>query len=256
MLQEFAALRERLVEEEAEWEGPAMTLPHPRDTSAWEKLCFGEGSGRGVERVLADEGEEGVEGGEGAGEAGSSSGSGGMVGGMSAASSGAPGPIAGALQLAAGGAAGPSGADAPSLTSDGGGGGEGGFYRGDDGAWRYPADLHAPPHFMTRVIMSMDQVEVAELLRRHVTRLETLRAAAPLTCQWLFALSAKLDKPVHAETAAAFRSMLRRFAAWRARAGGPGERMLPHWNVMIAIAGAYYGQDEALSRAVADLELL
>ncbi len=48
--------------------------------------------------------------------------------------------------------------------------------------------------------------------------------------------------------AAAMRALLRHSATRRARASGPADPALPTLNILIAIAGAYFGQDEELAQ--------
>lgn len=68
-------------------------------------------------------------------------------------------------------------------------------------------------------------------------------AAAPA----LYALCARVETPLQAGTAALFRQLLRCCAAQRAAAPGPAGPELPHLNVAIIVAGAYFRQDEDLA---------
>lgn len=69
----------------------------------------------------------------------------------------------------------------------------------------------------------------------------------------LYALSARTEKPLHADTCALYRQLLKLCAAQRAAATGADDPLLPHLNIHIALAGAYFGQDEELA-AVWDAE--
>lgn len=108
---------------------------------------------------------------------------------------------------------------------------------------------------------------MAELLQRHVEQLLDQPEAGPLRGQWLFALAARLEKPIHADVSAAFRALLRKCCVLRAAlaaaasdgeaAAGAAARHSPalaRLNVLIVVAGAYFGQDEQLSQLV-DCEL-
>jgi gem associated protein 2 len=87
------------------------------------------------------------------------------------------------------------------------------------------------------------QVAVVSLLLRHIEQLDGTTLTL-LRSQWLFALTAWLDKPVHAETAAALRQLLRRCCQLRAGLQQYDDPTLPLLNILIAISGAYFCQDE------------
>jgi hypothetical protein len=94
-------------------------------------------------------------------------------------------------------------------------------------------------------------------------------ALTPRAAALLYALSARIEKPLHAGTCALYRELLRRCAARRAALGAaaaaattaanePGaaadaahaveaDPLLPHLNILIISAGAYFGQDEELA---------
>ena len=100
-------------------------------------------------------------------------------------------------------------------------------------------------------------------------------ALTPEAAAQLYALSARIEKPLHAGTCALYRELLRKCAARRAALGAaapaaavaaaaavqPGgaadaaeaveaaaaDPLLPHLNILIVIAGAYFGQDEELA---------
>lgn len=91
------------------------------------------------------------------------------------------------------------------------------------------------------------QVSVVKLLRRHVLAASLLSDLSNLRAQWLFALSATLQKPVSADTGSLFRGLLRHCCMLRATLANPQEDALPRLNTLIVIAGACFGQDEYLS---------
>lgn len=115
------------------------------------------------------------------------------------------------------------------------------------------ARLNRPPP----AIPPPPQVGVASVFNRHVQQLlDCHPPSLPLArAQWLFALAARLDKPLTADAAASFRALLRRCAALRAAVGGADDPALPRLNVLIAVAGAYFGQDEGLVQLVDASEL-
>ncbi len=92
---------------------------------------------------------------------------------------------------------------------------------------------------------------MAELFERHVEQLlqQSTKGMDPLRGQWLFALAARLDKPLLPDTLAALRALLRHCARLRADlTEGVGSSQLPLLSVLIGAAGAYYGQDEQLCK--------
>lgn len=62
-----------------------------------------------------------------------------------------------------------------------------------------------------------------------------------------------MDKPLPADLCAAFARLLRHCAALRAGLGGEAsDPALPALNVLILLAGAYFGQDPELGRLWVD----
>lgn len=113
-----------------------------------------------------------------------------------------------------------------------------------------PCDGQSVPPAILDAVLGMDQVCIEVLLQRHVEALAPLAALPFPRGAWLFALAARIEKPLHADAGAAFRALLRKCATLRTSASGPADPALPQLNVLIAIAGAYFGQDENLSRLV------
>ncbi|GBF92079.1 hypothetical protein Rsub_04426 [Raphidocelis subcapitata] len=107
-------------------------------------------------------------------------------------------------------------------------------------------------------LMALEPVGVSAVFNRHVQQLlDCQPPSLPLArAQWLFALAARLEKPLTADAAASFRALLRRCAALRAGVGGADDPALPRLNVLIAVAGAYFGQDEGLVQLVDASELV
>lgn len=87
------------------------------------------------------------------------------------------------------------------------------------------------------------QHQVDALLSDRPRDLSAERAA------WLFALCARLEKPLLPGVAAALRALLRHCSDAR-DALQPAERpgALPRLNLLVAVAGGYFGQDELLCK--------
>lgn len=106
-----------------------------------------------------------------------------------------------------------------------------------------------------RALRGLGQSAVLAQLRAAVQRLEQQQGdgsggscLTPADAAALYALAARVERPLAADTAALFRALLRCCAAARAALpGGPRDPLLPHLNVLTAIAGAYFGQDEELA---------
>lgn len=96
------------------------------------------------------------------------------------------------------------------------------------------------------VMLSLDEIARATVFKYHVTWLEKLSSLSKDRAVWLFALCAVLDKPLDAETSAAARALLRKCSSLRAGKTGDDEE-LAMLNILIAIAGKYFGQAEDLT---------
>ncbi len=118
--------------------------------------------------------------------------------------------------------------------------------------WCHAQPRPFPSHLPRRSLL---QVAVVSLLQHHIAALEQHSSISLARSRWLFALAARLETPVHADTAAAFRSMHRRCVTWRAAVSSPQEPALPLLNVLIAVGGAYFKQDEGLAGLVQQLDL-
>ncbi|GMF30367.1 unnamed protein product [Phytophthora lilii] len=99
-----------------------------------------------------------------------------------------------------------------------------------------------PPHL--RLLLQFDQVLTRRLLDYHAAWLSD-EDAAPLSrarAVWIYALLARLDKPVHANVAATIRQVLRRCWTLRSELEAPSEIQLKSLNILIVIAGDFFGQ--------------
>lgn len=74
-----------------------------------------------------------------------------------------------------------------------------------------------------------------------------------LRCFWLYALLAKIERPLHDTTAAAMRSLFKYCSNLRAsignkpRKGWAVDSILPQLNLLIIITGIYFSQDEKMN---------
>ena len=80
-----------------------------------------------------------------------------------------------------------------------------------DGVKRKPSDLKCPNAPELGILMRLDEVKRAALLRYHISWLERVDGLPEERTQWLFALSVVVDKPLDAQTMAAYRALLRRY---------------------------------------------
>ncbi len=95
---------------------------------------------------------------------------------------------------------------------------------------------------------------MAALLQHQIEALEQQQGIGLGRSRWLFALAARLEKPIHADVGASFRSLYKRCVGWRARLSSAHDPLLPILNVLVAVAGAYFKQDELLAAMVQHLE--
>ncbi|KAH7488383.1 hypothetical protein PRIC1_007501 [Phytophthora ramorum] len=99
-----------------------------------------------------------------------------------------------------------------------------------------------PPHL--RLLLQFDQVLTRRLLDYHAAWLSD-GDATPISrarAVWIYALLARLDKPVHASVAATIRQILRRCWTLRCELEAPTEIQLKSLNILIVISGDFFGQ--------------
>ena len=72
------------------------------------------------------------------------------------------------------------------------------------------SELRGPKFPLLGILLKLDEVQRAALLRYHISWLERVDGLSLGRAQWLFALSVVVDKPLDAQTSATFRSLLRR----------------------------------------------
>lgn len=94
------------------------------------------------------------------------------------------------------------------------------------------------------------QVAVADVLQSQVDALlaKTPAAIAPGRAQLLYSLAARLEKPLLPDVSACLRALLRHCVEARRQLGNERDPMLPHLNVLLAVTGGYFGQDELLCK--------
>ncbi|GAX75712.1 hypothetical protein CEUSTIGMA_g3155.t1 [Chlamydomonas eustigma] len=109
---------------------------------------------------------------------------------------------------------------------------------------------------LLKTVLAMDQVRVVSLLTWLIQEFQELQYISYTRSQWLFSLAAVLEKPIHCDTGAAFRALLRKCCALRVKAANKSDPQLPILNTLIAVAGGYFGQDEVLSKVVASEDLM
>ncbi|XP_031481662.1 uncharacterized protein LOC116251491 [Nymphaea colorata] len=93
------------------------------------------------------------------------------------------------------------------------------------------------------VILNLDAVSQAAILRKHVQVLEHSQTLSRRDLEWAFALFLALDEPVNAETAASIRCLLRKCAHLRASKVDYDDDVVM-MNIIITIAGKYFGQSD------------
>ncbi|OIW06852.1 hypothetical protein TanjilG_18234 [Lupinus angustifolius] len=92
-------------------------------------------------------------------------------------------------------------------------------------------------------ILGLDSVARVSMLHKRVRLLESEDAIARNDCMWLFALCAAVDAPLHADTSAALRGLLRKCASIRATKAELDEEVVM-LNILATISGRYFGQSE------------
>ncbi|KAL7687941.1 hypothetical protein Plhal304r1_c020g0070641 [Plasmopara halstedii] len=101
--------------------------------------------------------------------------------------------------------------------------------------------LATPPHL--RLLLKFDQVLTRRLLDYHAAWLcEGVTLLTKARAVWIYALLARLDKPVHSNVAAVIRQILRRCWTLRCELEPQSEAQIKLLNILIVITGDYFGQ--------------
>ena len=133
-----------------------------------------------------------------------------------------------------------------------------------DGDWKGPVkQIPTPPlllqfdQVLTQHLLSMhcDWLEIAEVKSAGSNEGDTETTALETRGHWLYCLLARLEKPVYHEAAAVIRRLYRRSCALRAsldKASSSFDSDLATLNVLVSIAGTYFGQSEQNSNICFD----
>ncbi|KAG0486877.1 hypothetical protein HPP92_008972 [Vanilla planifolia] len=92
-------------------------------------------------------------------------------------------------------------------------------------------------------LLSMDANSRASILRRSIDLFEASSALSRADCLWLYALCATVDSPVNANTCASLRGLLRKCSSLMATKSELDDEVAM-LNILIVIAGKYFGQSE------------
>lgn len=90
-------------------------------------------------------------------------------------------------------------------------------------------------------ILRMDAICRAAALRKSISSFEAASNLSNDDCLWLFALCAAVDAPLHADTCASLRCLLRKCSGLLALKSEPDEEVAM-LSILITIAGKYFGQ--------------
>eukprot|EP00735_Rhodelphis_limneticus_P005571 TRINITY_DN17476_c0_g1::TRINITY_DN17476_c0_g1_i1::g.28044::m.28044 TRINITY_DN17476_c0_g1::TRINITY_DN17476_c0_g1_i1::g.28044 ORF type:complete len:258 (-),score=21.04,sp/Q9CQQ4/GEMI2_MOUSE/30.92/3e-28,SIP1/PF04938.7/6.6e-47 TRINITY_DN17476_c0_g1_i1:13-759(-) len=117
----------------------------------------------------------------------------------------------------------------------------------DADIWRealYPDASTTPLSPNVSMLMALDQVSVKWLISQHIQWMKEKPMCDEITAQWLFALFARLDRPLDADTASDLRDLLRILAKYRASLSSLEDESLPRLNILISIISVFFGQAE------------
>lgn len=101
-----------------------------------------------------------------------------------------------------------------------------------------------------RALQGLDQMHIVKKLYTTIAKIvhSTAQHIDVKDASLVYALSARIEKPLHSDSCAAYRSLLKKCCEWRASITDDHDESLPHLNILITIAGAYFGQDEELAK--------
>jgi len=137
--------------------------------------------------------------------------------------------------------------------SDAAAGNVGGYYDDDDGnneatdrdipAWKQklPSNGHAAT---TGLLLQLDQVMVRRILGHLTYYCETSNTniILPQHASWLYALMARLERPIHRDDAVSLYSLLKSLTSKRANIAAANRNEIATLNVLIAVVGIYFEQ--------------
>lgn len=92
-------------------------------------------------------------------------------------------------------------------------------------------------------ILKMDSAARTSMLKKRINSVVNMDTLSYNDCLWLFALCVAVDCPLHADTSAALRSLLRKCASLRAAKTEVDDEVIV-LNILVTITGKYFGQLE------------
>ncbi|KZS01392.1 Survival of motor neuron protein-interacting protein 1 [Daphnia magna] len=96
---------------------------------------------------------------------------------------------------------------------------------------------------MLPIILSLNQFMVETLLEYNVQWLEET-SFSQQRGQWLYALLAKLEKPLKPEMCSLIRTLARLCSTFRANLASAEDPLLPQLNLFICLVGRYFDQTD------------
>lgn len=94
------------------------------------------------------------------------------------------------------------------------------------------------------LLLSMDSVSRVSNLRKRINAFEATTALSRDDCLWIFALCAAIDTPLHADTCATLRGLLRKCASLQAQKEELDDEAIM-LNILATIAGRFFGQADS-----------
>ncbi|GJN06803.1 hypothetical protein PR202_ga24567 [Eleusine coracana subsp. coracana] len=93
------------------------------------------------------------------------------------------------------------------------------------------------------MLCNLDSVSRAATLRNYIDMIQSLDSLSRNNCLWLFAFCVAVDTPLHAETCASLRSLLRKCATILSTKSEMDDEAVM-LNILMTICGKYFGQYE------------
>ncbi|KAK4778783.1 hypothetical protein SAY86_006311 [Trapa natans] len=94
------------------------------------------------------------------------------------------------------------------------------------------------------LLLSMDSVSRVSNLRKRIRAFEAMTTPTRDDCLWIFALCAAIDTPLHADTCASIRSLLRKCASLQAQKEEMDDEVIM-LNILVSITGRFFGQADS-----------
>lgn len=109
----------------------------------------------------------------------------------------------------------------------------------DGDAWRQFCD-DTPPR--TRLVLQFDSAMTQAVLAHHVRWVDDEDSLTDARARWLYAILARLEKPLHRDVLAVLRRLVKRLLVLRAALADTDHPCLPKLQLLIVVAGLYFGQ--------------